>query len=325
MGIPIENGMLENEIAEINENKQKIANRWNKVFEKMKEYELLDLALLLNNQYQDNKDPQFHRLVIPIVIRVWRSLIVRKIASVQPLFGKQDNFYHIQHGNKTSMKKKEVNTQCRKLKTIYSHESFTDLRSCNNIDAETEMVAIMAQEIGLELDRHCLMDMRNCAGTNRTWDFTNALGDTIKEKYESLYIELITTGNIVKNKTDCEPNWLVTSPEIASIFGSFCQGFDCSPSERFTSSLGIQYVGTFGRWRIYKDPLFPTSQILLGYKGNHPYDTGYFYLPYKMLELTPVVLDPNSFCPRQGLSTQAAHRLTNEDYFATISVKNFII
>jgi hypothetical protein len=53
----------------------------------------------------------------------------------------------------------------------------------------------------------------------------------------------------------------VTSPEVASIFETATAGFAPAPSETFTSSLGIQYVGTVNnRWRLYKDPLFPTTR-----------------------------------------------------------------
>lgn len=223
----------------------------------------------------------------------------------------------------------EIAAKTRKLKAVWSYEAQQDLRSQHNLDAEAELTAVLAQEINLEIDREVLTDLRNNAGTVAVWDFNTALGDTIKEKYESLYVKVVELSNVVHRKTlrgGC--NWLVTSPEVASIFETATAGFAPAPSETFTSSLGIQYVGTINnRWRLYKDPLFPQGQILLGYKGDSYMDSGYFYCPYVPLTQTPVVLDPESFCPRKGILTRYGKKLLREGakFYARMSIANFII
>jgi len=223
----------------------------------------------------------------------------------------------------------EVAAKTRKLKAVWSYEAQQDLRSQHNLDAEAELTAVLAQEINLEIDREVLTDLRNNAGTVAVWDFNTALGDTIKEKYEALYVKVVEVSNVIHRKTlRGGANWLVTSPEVASIFETATAGFAPTPSETFTSSLGIQYVGTINnRWRLYKDPLFPTSQILMGYKGDSYMDSGYFYLPYVPLTQTPVVLDPESFCPRKGILTRYAKKLLREGakFYARLSVANFVI
>jgi hypothetical protein len=223
----------------------------------------------------------------------------------------------------------EIAAKTRKLKAVWSYEAQQDLRSQHNLDAEAELTAVLAQEINLEIDREVLTDLRNNAGTVASWDFNTALGDTIKEKYESLYVKVVEVTNVVHRKTlrgGC--NWLVTSPEVASIFETATAGFAPAPSETFTSSLGIQYVGTVNnRWRLYKDPLFPTGQILMGYKGDSYMDSGYFYCPYVPLTQTPVVLDPESFCPRKGILTRYGKKLLREGakFYARLSIANFVI
>lgn len=223
----------------------------------------------------------------------------------------------------------EIAAKTRKLKAVWSYEAQQDLRSQHNLDAEAELTAVLAQEINLEIDREVLTDLRNNAGTIGVWDFNTALGDTIKEKYESLYVKVVEISNVVHRKTlrgGC--NWLVTSPEVASVFETATAGFAPAPSETFTSSLGIQYVGTINnRWRLYKDPLFPQGQILLGYKGDSYMDSGYFYCPYVPLTQTPVVLDPESFCPRKGILTRYGKKLLREGakFYARMSIANFII
>lgn len=223
----------------------------------------------------------------------------------------------------------EIAAKTRKLKAVWSYEAQQDLRSQHNLDAEAELTAVLAQEINLEIDREVLTDLRNNAGTIAVWDFNTALGDTIKEKYESLYVKVVEVSNVVHRKTlrgGC--NWLVTSPEVASVFETATAGFAPAPSETFTSSLGVQYVGTINnRWRLYKDPLFPQGQILMGYKGDSYMDSGYFYCPYVPLTQTPVVLDPESFCPRKGILTRYGKKLLREGakFYARMSIANFII
>jgi hypothetical protein len=223
----------------------------------------------------------------------------------------------------------EIAAKTRKLKAVWSYEAQQDLRSQHNLDAEAELTAVLAQEINLEIDREVLTDLRNNAGTVTAWDFNTALGDTIKEKYESLYVKVVEVSNVVHRKTlRGGANWLVTSPEVASIFETATAGFAPAPSETFTSSLGIQYVGTVNnRWRLYKDPLFPTNQILMGYKGDSYMDSGYFYCPYVPLTQTPVVLDPESFCPRKGILTRYGKKLLREGakFYARMSIANFVI
>lgn len=223
----------------------------------------------------------------------------------------------------------EIVAKTRKLKAAWSYEAQQDLRSQHNLDAEAELTAVLAQEVNLEIDREVLTDLRLNAGTVSAWDFNTALGDTIKEKYESLYVKLVEVSNVVHRKTlRGGANWLVTSPEVASIFETATAGFAPAPSETFTSSLGIQYVGTVNnRWKIYKDPLFPSNQILGGYKGDSYMDSGYFYSPYVPLTQTPVVLDPESFCPRKGLLCRYGKKLLREGakFYLRISIANFVI
>jgi hypothetical protein len=222
-----------------------------------------------------------------------------------------------------------IEAKTRKLKAVWTYEAQQDLRSQHNLDAEAELTAVLAQEINLEIDREVLTDLRNNAGTVSAWDFNTAMGDTIKEKYESLYVKIVEVSAVIHRKTlRGGANWIVTSPEVAAIFETATAGFAPAPRETFTSSLGIQYVGTVNaRWRLYKDPLFPTGQLLMGYKGDSYMDSGYFFCPYVPLTQTPVVLDPEALCPRKGLLTRYGKKLLREGakFYARLSIANFVI
>lgn len=222
-----------------------------------------------------------------------------------------------------------IQAKTRKLKAVWSYEAAQDVRSQHNLDLDAEMTAILAQEVNLEIDREILGDLRGNAGTVGSWDFNTALGDTIKERYESLYVKVVEMSAVIHRKTlRGGANWIVTSPEVASVFETSTAGFAPDPSETFTSSLGIQYVGTINkRWRLYKDPLFPSNQLIMGYKGDTYMDAGYFYCPYVPLTMTPIVLDPESFCPRKGILTRYGKKLLREGakFYGRMSIANFVI
>lgn len=222
-----------------------------------------------------------------------------------------------------------IGAKTRKLKAVWSYEAQQDLRSQHNLDAEAELTAVLAQEINLEIDREILNDLRNNAGTVASWDYNTALGDTIKEKYESLYVKMSEVSAVIHRKTlRGGANWIVTSPEVASMFETATAGYAPGQSDTFTNSLGVQYVGTVNsKWRLYKDPLFKTNQILMGYKGESYMDSGYFFCPYVPLTQTPVVLDTESFCPRKGLLTRYGKKMLREGakFYARVSVANFVL
>jgi hypothetical protein len=222
-----------------------------------------------------------------------------------------------------------ITAKTRRLKASWTFEAQQDIRSQHSLDAEAELTQVMAQEINLEIDREILNDLRTNAGTVAAWDYNAALGDNIKEKYESLFVKITEVSNVVHRKTlRGSANWIVTSPEIASIFETATAGFAPSSTESFTSSLGVQYVGSVNqKWKLYKDPNFQNNQILMGYKGESYMDSGYFFCPYVPLTQTPVVMDPESMTPRKGLMTRYGKKLLREGakFFARVSIANFVI
>lgn len=228
-----------------------------------------------------------------------------------------------------AVESEEIAAKTRKLKAVWSFEAQQDLRSQHNLDAEAELTAVLAQEINLEIDREILLDIRRNAGTIATWDLKAAAGITIKEKYESLYVKVVEVSNIIHRKTlRGGANWIVTSPEVSAIFETATAGFAPAPSNTFTTTLGIQYIGTVNnRWKLYRDPLFPSNELCMGYRGDSYMDSGYFYCPYVPLTQTPVVLDPESFCPRKGILTRYGKKMLREGrkFYARINIENFSI
>lgn len=114
-----------------------------------------------------------------------------------------------------------------------------------------------------------LLEMMEKAQTVASVNFNTLLGDTIKEKYESLYVRLIEVENIVLRASTKEGDmWLCTSPEIASIFETMTYTWtptQCySPARKISADKSPQYIGASFRIKFYIHHLFPQNMILLG-------------------------------------------------------------
>jgi hypothetical protein len=70
-------------------------------------------------------------------------------------------------------------------------------------------------------------------------------------------------------------------------------------------NTSIEFKGKFaGRYDLFVDPMFPTDEIMMGYKGSGPMDSGFIYCPYIPLQQLPTITDPESFQPRKGILTR---------------------
>ena len=103
-------------------------------------------------------------------------------------------------------------------------------------------------------------------------------------------------------------SWLLTSPLVASLLESAAKLEGGVLPQDGPTNIGnnqIQFKGKFmGRYDLYVDPMFPTDEIVVGYKGANAMDAGMVYAPYIPLQQLPTVVDPESFQPRKGLLTR---------------------
>lgn len=100
--------------------------------------------------------------------------------------------------------------------------------------------------------------IKNNAGVHSLWDFNLAFGDTLKGKFESLYTKLYELTEIITIKGAKGEFWIVTSPEIASLF-EFSIWF-----ARSEDNIGA-YRGTINsKWRLYVDNNIDSKTLVIG-------------------------------------------------------------
>jgi len=118
----------------------------------------------------------------------------------------------------------------------------------------------------------------------------------------------LASADIYKSTQRGPGNWLVCSPMVASLLESAAKlegGLPESLGPTTNKGNSIEYKGKFaGKYDLYVDPLYPTDEILMGYKGSNAMDSGYVYAPYIPLQQLPTIHDPETFQPRKGILTR---------------------
>jgi hypothetical protein len=145
-------------------------------------------------------------------------------------------------------------------------------------------------------------------------DFANTTGLGMAPRHlGEVYANLLALINLVSQdifaSTHRGPgNWILTSPLVASMLESASKlegGIAPADGPTNMSKTGIESRGKFmGRYDLYVDPLYPTDEILMGYKGDTAMESGYVHCPYIPIQNLPTIVDPETFQPRKGIMTR---------------------
>lgn len=232
----------------------------------------------------------------------------------------------------------EIRARTRKMKALWCSEAADDLRAFHGIDAEAELVAALAAEISLEIDREIIMDLyAGATGGTETWDYNMAVGEQGSQiDHIRTFITVLSrlSNKIYKQTLRGAANFIVTSPEIASVIeqlsthGDFRPIFAPANAETFVApeapqTFGVQKIGTIHqKWVVYKDPYFPANKVLMGYKGASFLDAGFIWAPYVPLQMTATFLDPNDFSFRKGMRTRYAKKMARSEFYGVTTVTN---
>lgn len=116
-----------------------------------------------------------------------------------------------------------------------------------------------------------IKDLIFIAGNTTHLDFNQLHGDTLKDKYSSLYCKFIQISTSLYRKNEYSPpNFIFTSPEIASLFEVVTAGFSpVGMDDEIVGKKKILCIGTLNcKWKIYSSFLVEESEMLLGYVEN---------------------------------------------------------
>jgi hypothetical protein len=212
-----------------------------------------------------------------------------------------------------SMDSTTVNTDSRKMRANWTKEGEQDWKAWHSIDVEQELVKIISQEMAYETDREVInyVDDQVLPGMSFLHDFSDDTGNgtvgNFLDRHLALTQKVLQIAALIHQYNRMgKANWLVCSPQMATIFETL-KGFNGTQAFQNSGSsvLGVIKNGNYkNQLDIYSDPNRSVNDILIGYKsGVTPYGGGVVYAPYTNW-MSPVVYDPSTFNPTRGFFTR---------------------
>ena len=239
------------------------------------------------------------------------------------------------------MRSVSITAKTRKLKAVWTPEFAQDLNAYHSIDAEAEVTSILSEYISMEIDLEILDMLITQAATTDYWSarvgyewdtsglyffpdtqVTAASAYNKMTWYQTLGIKLQRVSNKIHQKTmRGGANFLVTSPDVATILESIPGYAADTDGNKMTFAMGVQKIGLLNnRFNVYKNPYMTENIILLGYRGSAFLETGAVYAPYIPLIMTPLVYDPSTFTPRKAIMTRYAKKMVRPEFYGKVMV-----
>lgn len=189
-----------------------------------------------------------------------------------------------------SVEKIRVDAETRALKARYSHELAQDLRAVHRLEAESELVNVLNNELLAEQNREFLRRIYAQAkigsvGATMPGQYDLVLdadGRWSGERFKGLHYQIEKEANRINIETKRgKGNVLVASADVVSALAMAkvmtTNGLDINVNTDFSGNL---YVGNIGAMKVYIDPYAPSDFFFVGYKGQSAWDAGYFFCPY---------------------------------------------
>jgi hypothetical protein len=225
-----------------------------------------------------------------------------------------------------NIERKSVEAMSRKLKGKYTLEMFQDMKAMHGLDAEKELMDLMAMELQLETDREMINLANATAAASGDVTISTFDGRWEIEKYRMLAIKIANESREIGRLTrKGAGNTMIVSPKVATCLdqlGSYTLAPVKSGVDSVLSGIRPQ-VGTFdGKYKVIVDNFAESDYVNVLYKGANNKDSGIFFLPYVGASFIKTV-DPVSGQPAVILSSRYAtgtNPLNPETYLRNFAV-----
>jgi hypothetical protein len=125
------------------------------------------------------------------------------------------------------------------------------------------------------LDTKKAFDLKDLAQVVSCWDFNTSIGNSIRDKYDSLFIKIVEVTSVLLRNGASGCFWLVMSPEIFSIMDAATADKKITKKGPFgldveQEAMGLQEgvlndMGVMSRrWRVLVTAEWPNNQLLIG-------------------------------------------------------------
>lgn len=162
--------------------------------------------------------------------------------------------------------------QSRKLKALYAFDSAYKLQKEYGQDINALLNSQIAAEITHEIDGEIMNDLLNQAGlVNDTWDKARPEGISLHDHYESFRITLNAGANKIFQATKrASANFVIVGIDVATVI----EALPSFVSAGATTAIGPHVSGTLGNLTVIKNPYYPPTKYVLGFKGMSFFEAG---------------------------------------------------
>lgn len=210
--------------------------------------------------------------------------------------------------------KKPVEAITRALHGEYSLEMYQDLKSQHGLQADDEMMRLMASEIQTDIDADVVRFVNENATQLPDWDAAavqRVSGQlrTIDIARELAFHIAHEASAIAKRTNRGQANVLLCSPKVANLLASL-DGFEHGHIGSDLAKTGVVtgFVGTLdGRLRVVVDPYATHEYATVLYRGEDRRDAMGYFCPYIPLTFTKVI---NSQTGMNGVIAKTRYALS---------------
>lgn len=210
-----------------------------------------------------------------------------------------------------------VLARSRKLKALWSFDAAYEMHKEYGQDLNGLLAAQAAAEIAHEIDVEILYDLYSGAynqsvGGVLTWDASLPIGVPQNHHFETLKTVFNKASNqIFQNTKRAMGNFVVVGTNVATVIES---ALSYTGAVDNSGTVGPYLMGTWGGYKIYKNPFFQPDEWLVGYKGNSLFDAGYCYAPYMPVATTQMLMLAD-FQGQQGWATSYGKTMLNNKMY----------
>lgn len=180
-----------------------------------------------------------------------------------------------------NIERKFVEARTRKLKAKYTVELYQDLKAIHGLNADEELMNMMAIEVESELNREIIDFVNSKSTVTPDFNIEQVPGRYEIEKFAHLAVRIAQEAReIARTCRRGVGNVIIASPKVVTILESL-NGYKCIESNgNITNEANPGVVGYFEGKKVIIDIFAKSDYVTVLYKGTDRRDAIGFYAPY---------------------------------------------
>lgn len=180
-----------------------------------------------------------------------------------------------------NIERKFVEAKTRKLKAKYTVELYQDLKAIHGLNADEELMNMMAMEVESELNREIIDFVNGNSTVTPDFNINDIPGRYEIEKFAHLGVRIAHEAReIARTCRRGVGNVIIASPKVVTILESL-NGYKCIESNaNITNEANPGVVGYFEGKKVIIDIFAKNDYVTVLYKGTDRRDALGYYAPY---------------------------------------------